>query len=322
MRRARCILLLFLLLLTGTGLARTKQSGVNRLRGHFLPLPYVAPKGPRSTGWHTHPGALFYLHHLRSCAMSAWGASGAAGAGQLGCAADGCCLHGQRRWVHCNLLRASGTGILLLAAGSLLMPQWSTTPIAVLALEAKACNFHRPYRECQLLSMLVTGPLIRQWEPWVGKFLAILWAGCHPLFPQNTVMEVDSPNPVGYPALSGTQEEEFAKPFLGMTCQWRNFCAWIREGGVTLALFWAAAGTQGVTDHSFFSCWKFAGTCRPGWLIGELTGLLYGSWLQVNRLSRSVGFSALTITNRLQVQIHPKCYHLFLYVSVGPMNPP
>eukprot|EP00438_Fugacium_kawagutii_P017547 Skav228535 [mRNA] locus=scaffold1887:158626:158973:+ [translate_table: standard] len=27
----------------------------------------------------THPAALFYLHHLRSCAMSAWGASGGQG---------------------------------------------------------------------------------------------------------------------------------------------------------------------------------------------------------------------------------------------------
>ena len=155
------------------------------------------------------------------------GASGAAGAGQLGCAAEGCCLHGLLRWVHCNLLRASGTGILLLAAGSLLMPQWSTTPIAVLALGAKACNFHRPYRECQLLSMLVTGLLVRQWEPWVGKLLAILWAGCHPLFPQNVAMEVDPPNPVGYPPLPGPKKKNCG-PFLGMTCQWRNFCAWIR----------------------------------------------------------------------------------------------
>ena len=93
-------------------------------------------------------------------------------------------------------------------------------------LGAKACNFHRPYRECQLLSMLVTGLLVRQWEPWVGKLLAILWAGCHPLFPQNVAMEVDSPNPVGYPPLNGTQEEELRAIF-GMTCQWRNFCAWI-----------------------------------------------------------------------------------------------
>ena len=128
-------------------------------------------------------------------------------------------------------------------------------------LGAKACNFHRPYRECQLLSMLVTGLLVRQWEPWVGKLLAILWAGCHPLFPQNVAMEVDSPNPVGYPPLNGTQEEELRAIF-GMTCQWRNFCAWIRGGGVTLALFWGAAGTQGVTDR-VGSIWKFAGTCRP-----------------------------------------------------------
>ena len=70
------------------------------------------------------------------CHVCVWRV-GAAGAGQLGCAADGCCLHGLRRWVHCNLLRASGTGILLLAAGSLLMPQWSTTPIAVLPWRPK-----------------------------------------------------------------------------------------------------------------------------------------------------------------------------------------
>jgi len=56
------------------------------------------------------------------------------------------------------------------------------------------------------------------------------------------------PNPVGYPPLPGPKKKNCG-PFLGMTCQWRNFCAWIRGGGVTLALFWAAAGTQGVTDQ-------------------------------------------------------------------------
>lgn len=239
MRRARCILLLFLLLLTGRGLARTTRSGVNRLRGHFLPPP--CSKGHRSTGWHTHPGALFYFHHLRSCAMSAWGASGAAGAGQLGCAADGCCLHGLLRWVH--LLRASGTGILLLAAGSLLMPQWSTTPIAVLALGAKACNFHRPYRECQLRSR---GCWCASGSHGWGNFLLSCGPGASPCFPRMWPWKWTPPIRLDIHPLPGPRKKNCG-PFLGMTCQWS---AWIRGRSHTCPVL---------------GCFRHPGGNRPGW---------------------------------------------------------
>lgn len=143
------------------------------------------------------PAPLFYLHRLRSCALSPWGA--VSGSGQ--CCLDCGLLEGIAFFLlplirgllvrAARLITQQGAGVLLLVFGSVLWPSWSSTPFGIAGLLAKFLHFHRPRPQCRLLTLLLSFLLVRRWSSRFLQLFFLLWAGANPLFPQEA-MEVDA----------------------------------------------------------------------------------------------------------------------------------
>ena len=245
------------MLLCLLGAARFVVPSGNLVRGAPGPQQHPPPQNRPRTPLPS-PAALFYLHHLRSCALSA--CRGAVGGG-VGCLCSGAgvclqCLGAVVGWVchlvhsGCSVLahlvewggRGQGCAVLLAADASFLSPRRPTTLVALLVVLGKICKFHRPPQQCRLLSGLVTGFLVCGWASWVWKAVFLVWAWRNPLFPlqQPQAMEVDPSPPTRFPASLEPWRKNFG-PSSGTTCRLRNYCVRMLGDTRTLVRFLAVA---------------------------------------------------------------------------------
>ena len=311
MQRRGAAGLLLLGLLLGTCLAGSRAQWVC-MGGHL-------PGGGRDRGVRgspnktplTSPDALFYLHHLRSCAMCPVGAVATGGisttGGGGGVDFSSFCV-GLSHLVCllcCRVWELPGIGLLLLASSSIFNTSSSHFPVALLVLVFWVTNVHFPRTRCRLLSGVLTWLLLRGWPSYMGKLLYLFWVLHNPLFPQPEAMQVDSGPPLVRPPLPAGVEEELRAVF-----------------GEDMSVDELLRADTGGHHHTcpVVGCCRHAGGNRPGWgtfgslrahvdqhLSGELPGRPTESWFQVNRLG-CCNVCGLTISTRVQGQTHPRCH--------------
>ena len=226
MQRRGAAGLLLLGLLLGTCLAGSRAQWVC-MGGHL-------PGGGRDRGVQgspnktplTSPDALFYLHHLRSCAMCpvgavATGGIGTTGGGGVDLSSFYVGLSHLVCLLCCRVWELPGMGLLLLASS-----RFSTLPRPFPGrslgsrLLGYQCHFLRT--RCRLLSGVLTWLLLRGWPSYMGNLLYLFWV-------------LHNPSSHNWRPCRSTRGLPWSVPFrqvwrkscgrsLVRTCRWTNCC--------------------------------------------------------------------------------------------------
>ena len=250
----------------------------------------------------TSPDALFYLHHLRSCAMCPVGAVATGGIGTTGGVGWGGHFF-VLRWPQPPRVLAvlPGVGIAgggLAPAGVLLDFQPFLIPFPGRSLGSRLLGYQRPLPPPPL-STLVWGPdvAVAAWLAFLHGETPLPGLGPAQPFPQPEAMQVDSGPPLVRPLLPAGVEEELRAVF-----------------GEDMSVDELLRADTGGHHHTcpVVGCCRHAGGNRPGWgtfgslrahvdqhLSGELPGRPTESWFQVNRLG-CCNVCGLTISTRVQ----------------------
>ena len=210
------LLLLGLVLNIGSGnvVSRGPEPSIG-----IFPSP---PKHPPPTNINS-PGALYYLFHLRSCAADAAGGSrgghGGDNSHQEDVISKGLCsiLRMCVRVVQLVLTvgywfgTRPGPGVLLVAISTLIRSTWFGKGMACVTLGAALFNFHRPLRQCRVLSAVVVSCMSWGWSSRFLRLLVLAWALYQPLFPEPMDLDPDPhPHPPNPPQpRDPITEEEF-----------------------------------------------------------------------------------------------------------------
>ena len=205
----------------------------------------------------------------------------------------------------------------MVAISTLIRLTWFGKGMACVILGAALFNFHRPLRQCRVLSVVVVSCMSWGWSSRFLRLFVLAWALYQPLFPEPMDLDPDPhPHPPNPPQPRDPKTEEEFRALFGLDLSPKELLR--RE--------------QGSNHHGcpIVGCCRHARGIRPGWntaaglrthgdqhLSGELPGRPPEQWLREHRLA-CCRVCGLSVSIRVQGQIYPRCYQQ--YDQQHPLN--